>query len=312
MTRHLTIGTRGSALALRQAEMIRDRLLSCGAVSVELRVMTTKGDRTIDRPLPQIGGKGLFTEELESALLHEEIDLAVHSLKDLPTEMRPELAVGAIPERESPYDVWVSAYLFRDIPAGSQVGTSSLRRRAQLLAQRPDLCVIDLRGNLDTRLRKVREPGGPDAAVLAEAGLNRLGLAEHIQERFSPEVMLPAGGQGALGIQCRADDWELMEALRLIDDPATRAEVSAERSLLDRLEGGCHVPIGCLGRCQGERLTLWGGVFHLDGSSGVRNKVVGSAIDAVRLGIELAERLLDMGAREILRAIQPIAVPDAS
>ncbi len=300
MSNRLIIGTRGSQLALCQSNMVKDRLEESGFGPVELKIITTTGDRIIDKPLPEVGGKGLFTEQLESALLNGEIDLAVHSLKDLPTEMNEGLCLGAVPERESPFDVLVGPYSLKELPEGATVGTSSLRRRAQLLVNRPDLTVIDLRGNLDTRLKKVEGEGGPDAAVLAEAGLNRLGLAKHIAERFPLEVMLPAASQGALGIQCRADDSRTLDILGEINHEVTRAEVEAERAFLDRLQGGCHVPIGCLGRCDNGEIVFTAGIFHCSGTTAVKGEKRGPVKSAREIGIDLAEHLLEQGGREIL------------
>ncbi len=300
----LTIGTRGSALAMRQTEMVQESLCVQLDVAADIREFSTRGDRETDKPLPEVGGKGLFTEELESALIAGEIDLAVHSLKDLPTEMRPELTVGAIPKRESPLDALVGPCRFEEIEKGSTLGTSSLRRRAQILHRRSDLCVVELRGNLQTRLRKVEHPDPPEAAILAEAGLSRLGLQEHIVETFAPGFMLPAAGQGALGIQCRAGDERILELLASLDDARTRAETVAERALLDRLGGGCQIPVGCLARVEGERITLQAGVFSLDGTVAVRSGDAGHVGEAERIGVGLAESLLDMGARDVLKEIE--------
>lgn len=300
----LTIGTRGSALAMRQTEMVQEALCAQLDLVADIRVFSTRGDRETDKPLPEVGGKGLFTEELESALIAGEIDLAVHSLKDLPTEMRPELTVGAIPKRESPFDALVGPCRFSEMEEGFTLGTSSLRRRAQILHRRSDLRVVELRGNLQTRLQKVEHPDPPGAAVLAKAGLSRLGLQEHIVETFAPDFMLPAAGQGALGIQCRAGDARVLELLGALDDAATRAETEAERALLDRLGGGCHIPVGCLARVEGERITLQAGVFSLDGTVAVRSEDTGPADEAERIGVGLAESLLGMGARDVLKEIE--------
>lgn len=299
----LIIGSRGSQLALCQAEIVRDLLLQGGAPHVEIRTFTTRGDQIQSKPLPEIGGKGLFTEALEEALLSGDIHVAVHSAKDVPTERPPGITIGAVLQRDPPYDVLVGPCKLDELPPGASVGTSSLRRRAQLLRHRPDLRVIDLRGNLDTRLQKAEAPDPPDAVILAEAGLVRMGWTSRITERLPIEVMLPAPAQGALAVECRADDPEVLKRLAAFDTASTRAEIEAERSLLARLEGGCHVPVGCLGRADGGRLVLRAGVYSPDGTLSVTGELEGPCEEAQDLGTRLAERLLPAGAAEILEAL---------
>jgi hydroxymethylbilane synthase len=268
----VVIGSRGSKLALVQSNYVADllRAISPG-LTVEIQIISTRGDRIIDRPLAEIGGKGLFTEELERALRDKSIDIAVHSLKDLPVQDPGGLAVGAIPKRATPNDALVAreATSLDTLKQGARVGTSSLRRKAQLLLKRPDLDIVDLRGNVDTRIAKVLERGELDAAVLACAGLERIGRADVITEVLKPDVMLPAPGQGALGIQCRVDDGDVLALLGKLDHADTRAEVTAERLLLEGLGGGCQAPIGALGVATGERFALHCGVFGTPGKRSI-------------------------------------------
>jgi len=301
----LRIGTRGSRLALWQADHVAARLRrEHPGLGVERVVLSTAGDRVVDVALSKVGDKGLFTRELEEALDEGRVDVAVHSLKDLPTEMPDGLALGAVPEREDPRDALVGPWTggLDGLPAGARVGTSSLRRRAQLLARRPDLRVVDLRGNVPTRLEK-RERGECDAAVLALAGLRRLGLEHAAGCVLEPEEMLPAVGQGALAVQCRRGDSRVEALLGPLDHGPTRLAVAAERGLLARLEGGCQVPVGCLAAPSGTRLLVRGLVADVDGSvvvSGVLADAVRDEPAATALGGRLAERLLEGGAREIL------------
>jgi hydroxymethylbilane synthase len=301
------IGTRGSALALWQTRRVAE-LLETVRPGLELEIWTiqTQGDLVRDRALSQVGGKGLFVTEIENTLLSGEIDLAVHSLKDMPTEQPAGLVLGAILERADARD----ALLLREgtgdlrlLPPGARVGTSSLRRRAQLLAVRPDLQVLDLRGNVDTRLRKLRE-GQYDAVVLAVAGLERLGLAGAISQVLPLDLMLPAVGQGALCVEVRAGDGATEALVSGLDHPPTRQATEAERALLHRLEGGCQVPIGAFAWLEADRLVLQGLVAAPDGSRLARDEIQGPATDAARLGMALAERLLAAGGAAILAEVR--------
>ncbi|MBI2881332.1 MAG: hydroxymethylbilane synthase [Candidatus Tectomicrobia bacterium] len=299
----LRVGSRGSLLARRQAEGVRDALRSLGAEAEWVRVRT-EGDRVLDRPLSEIGGKGVFTKEIEDALLEGRIDVAVHSLKDLPTQIPPGLALAAVTRREDPRDVFIArdgATRLADLPPGARVGTGSLRRRAQLRAFRPDLGWVDLRGNLDTRLRKL-QAGEMEGVVLAAAGFARMGWTDRITEVLPPEVCLPAVGQGALALECRAEDREAAACVRGLDHPETRRAVEAERALLRRLEGGCRVPVGALGEVRGEEVRLRAVIASLDGETLVRGAASGG--DPEEVGKKLAEDLLGRGGEAILREIR--------
>jgi hydroxymethylbilane synthase len=298
----LTFATRPSALARWQTAHVIGLLQAAhpGLVCSE-NVITTKGDRVLDRPLPEIGGKGLFTSELENALLAGEVDAAVHSLKDLPVEDSPGLVVAAIPEREAAHDVLVAAngYTLANLPEGARVGTCSLRRTAQLLALRPDLTVLPLRGNVDSRVRKVMN-GEYDAIILAKAGLTRLGLQAHISEIFALNLMLPAPGQGALAVQCRADDAETRKLLAAIHDPFTAAAVDAERSFLSGLGGGCSLPVAAFAEKTNGQIILTGAVISADGKQSIRLSAVDK--EPQQLGQRLADLVLERGAAELLKA----------
>lgn len=302
----LVVGTRSSRLALWQAEAVAARLGAAG-FETELRTFVTSGDIRLDKPLPELGDKGLFTAELDAALLDGSIDLAVHSLKDLPTVLPDGLALSAVPERASPWDALVATdpavRVPSDLPQGAVVGTSSLRRAAQLRRWRPDLQVVSVRGNVETRIRKAFENGW-GGTVLAEAGLRRLGLEAHITARFDADVMLPGIAQGALGVVTAVAEAErLAAALGALDDPAVHREVLAERALLRRLEGGCQVPVGGLAeRLPDGLLRLHGIVASLDGTEAVRDLLEGE--DPEALGLALAELLLSAGADRILAAIR--------
>jgi hydroxymethylbilane synthase len=252
-----------------------------------------------------IGDKGLFTKELENALYDGRIDIAVHSLKDLPSQLPEGLMIGAIPKRHSPEDALIASRgtTIESLPRGGTVATGSLRRRAQLLKLRPDLTIVDVRGNVPTRLEKYRASGW-DGMILAFAGLDRLGLADAIAQIIPANVMIPAVGQGALGIECRADDRQTLELLRTIEHPETRVRVSAERALLRTLEGGCQIPIGAHAALQGDSLRLDGVIASLDGSRVIRDTIIGSAFDAERLGENLASTLLVTGGAEILEEVR--------
>ncbi|WP_346356134.1 hydroxymethylbilane synthase [Azotosporobacter soli] len=301
----VVIGTRASKLALWQAHHIADALRSeYPDLNVEIRHMVTTGDKILDVPLAKIGGKGLFTKELEQAMLAGEIDLAVHSLKDMPTQLPEGLILGAITERADAADALVSVKYnsLAELPSGAKVGTSSLRRKAQLLHHRPDLTILDLRGNLDTRLRKLDE-GQFDAILLAAAGLKRLGWQERIREELPPEICLPAVGQGALAIECRADDSESRERIAFLDHLPTHQGAAAERAYLHRVEGGCQVPLGVYATVTKNELRLEAAVYSLDGKRGLRRSVCGPADKGNELGLQLADAMLDDGAREILQEI---------
>lgn len=292
------IGTRGSLLALWQArhvaELLRPR-------ETELVLIETMGDRVRDKALSQIGGDGLFTKEIQQALLDGRADVAVHSLKDLPTAAVEGLVLAAVPERAPPGDAFVSRRHrhFDDLPRGAVVATSSLRRRSQMLHRRPDLRVQDLRGNVETRLRKLEEQD-LDAIILAEAGLRRLGLESHITAILDRSWMLPAVGQAALGLECRADDVAVKELLASLNHAATQTAVLAERAFLRTLGGGCLVPIGALAETADESLRLRGAVLSTDGAQRIGGEITGPEGGAERLGEELARRLLGQGAAELL------------
>lgn len=301
----LVVGTRGSRLAIWQAEWIQSRLRDIAPrLSVSLRRIKTSGDKILDVPLAKIGGKGLFVKEIEEALLRREIDLAVHSMKDVPTALPDGLAILCVPPREDPRDVLISrhGHGLDQLPNSARVGTSSLRRQAQLLHHRPDLHITMLRGNLDTRLRKVRE-GDFDAIVVAAAGLRRMGWLDQITEYMPTEISLPAIGQGALGIEGRVHDSSVQELVGTLDDPPSRTAVTAERALLERLEGGCQVPIGAHAILKGEKLFIDGLIASVDGQRLIRKSIQGSPSEAQGLGLELAEELLADGGREILQEI---------
>jgi hydroxymethylbilane synthase len=301
----LVIGTRGSKLALWQAEWIQSRLKAIAPdLVVTLQTIKTSGDRFTDVPLAMIGGKGLFVKEIEDALLKGEIDLAVHSMKDVPTVLPDRLEILCVPPREDPRDVLISRdHVTLDrLPGGARVGTSSLRRQSQLLHHRPDLRIEMLRGNLDTRLRKLKE-GQYDAIVLAAAGLRRMGWLDQVTEYLPPEVSLPAIGQGALGIEGRGDDRFVRDLVKQLDDPPTRTAVTAERALLARLEGGCQVPIAAHAELTGATLTVDGLIASVDGRRLLRERIDGPAAEAQALGTRLAERLLARGGEQILAEI---------
>lgn len=304
----LRIGTRRSQLALWQTHHVRDLLLqSAPHLDIEIVYLTTAGDRVLDRPLPEIGGKGLFTQELEEALRQGTIDLAVHSLKDLPTELTPEFALGAILRRTNPFDALISraGYTLDTLPANAVVGTSSLRRRAQLLAYRPDLQTRDLRGNVDTRLRKAFDASGPyDAIVLAVAGLERLERLSVASQIVPAAIVLPAPGQGAIAVQCRTDDERARALLAPLDDPATRAAVGAERAFLSHLDAGCRLPVSALATIQDGTIQLTGRVNALDGSQTITVQGQAPLAAALDLGARLAADALTQGAAALLEDIR--------
>ncbi|HEY9799119.1 MAG TPA: hydroxymethylbilane synthase [Leptolyngbyaceae cyanobacterium] len=306
--RTIRIGSRKSQLALVQTYWVREQLQnSFPDINFEVHTMSTQGDKILDVALAKIGDKGLFTKELEVGMLNEEIDFAVHSLKDLPTNLPEGLALAAITERENPADALVVHEKFKDkqidtLPEGAVVGTSSLRRLAQLRHKFPHLTFKDVRGNLNTRLAKL-DAGEYDALILAAAGLQRLGMGDRIHQVLPKEVSLHAVGQGALGIECRANDTELISLLKAIEHPETRDRCLAERSFLRSLEGGCQVPIGVDTEINGDELILTGVVASVDGQNLVKDTISGAASDAEAIGKQLAERLREQGAQEILETI---------
>ena len=305
MKNQIVIGTRGSKLALWQADYIEQRLREqYPELSVTQKRVTTKGDRILDVPLAKIGGKGLFTKELEEEMLSGDIDLAVHSLKDMPAKVPDGLVIAAVTKRLDPGDALVSNRFssFEELPQGAKVGTSSLRRRAQLLCARPDLTMLDLRGNVNTRLRKLDE-GEYDAIVLAVAGLKRLGFADRIRQVLPRDMVLPAVGQGALAIETRADDKETRDMLAFLRDDDTICCTEAERSFLARVEGGCQVPVGVYATAEGDGLNVEAVIASLDGQRFYRGNVKGTRKDAAKLGENLAEKLLDEGGAEILKEL---------
>lgn len=305
MRSFLRIATRQSALALWQAEFVKAQLmLHHPGLKVELVPMTSRGDILLDVPLAKVGGKGLFVKELEQALLDNSADIAVHSMKDVPMEFPAGLGLAVICEREDPRDAFVSNQFARleELPAGSIVGTSSLRRQSQLLAQRPDLTVAFLRGNVNTRLAKL-DAGDYHAIILAAAGLLRLGFSDRIASFISSDQSLPAGGQGAVGIECRLADADILELLTPLHHRTSAEQVLAERAVNRRLEGGCQVPIGCFAVHEGDQLWLRGLVAEPNGTEIIRAEIRGPATEAEALGTELAEDLLKRGAKRILQAV---------
>ncbi|ABP78230.1 porphobilinogen deaminase [Stutzerimonas stutzeri A1501] len=305
MSREIRIATRKSALALWQAEYVKARLeASHPGLKVSLVPMVSRGDKLLDAPLAKIGGKGLFVKELETALLENEADIAVHSMKDVPMEFPEGLGLYCICEREDPRDAFVSNRFdsLDALPPGSVVGTSSLRRQAQLLARRPDLKIQFLRGNVNTRLAKL-DAGEYDAIILAAAGLIRLGFGERIRSSIGVDESLPAGGQGAVGIECRTGDSEVHALLACLNHAPTATRVVAERALNKRLNGGCQVPIACYAVLEGEQLWLRGLVGQPDGTLLLRAEGRAPAAEAEALGVQVAEELLDQGAEQILKAV---------
>lgn len=301
----LKIATRQSPLALWQAEYIRARLQELHPdLTVELVKFVTQGDKILDTPLAKIGGKGLFVKELEAALLDGRADLAVHSMKDVPMALPEGLTLAVICEREDPLDAFVSNQFekFADLPQGAKVGTSSLRRKSQILKQRPDLQIIDLRGNVGTRLAKL-DDGQYDAIILASAGLKRLGLSERIRHCLAPDISLPAVGQGALGLECRAADSEVLALIQPLLHQETDVCVRAERAFNAYLEGGCQVPIAGYATLQNGQIHIEGRVGSADGQILLRAELTDEASNAQQLGENLARNLLDQGAGELLKAL---------
>ena len=304
MKTKITIGTRKSKLALWQANYVKLELEKhFPDLTIELKEISTKGDKILDTPLSKIGGKGLFTKEIEEGLLKKEVDLAVHSLKDLPTKLPDGLKIVAITKREKPHDVLIGGK-FKDLKSKSRIGTTSLRRVAQLKAFRDDLEYLDLRGNLDTRIKKLQD-GEYDAIIVAYAGIKRLGLENLISEEFDPKIILPAIGQGAMAIEIREDDKEIEKIISNINDKSTYLSCLAERSFLETLQGNCQTPIGAYSEIKEDKITLYGLIASLNGKKIVRNSVSGhlEIYECKKIGKELGEKLLLNGGRDILKEI---------
>lgn len=302
----IRIATRKSALALWQAEHVAARLDALPEVTgTELVPMSTRGDEILDRSLQKIGGKGLFIKELEVAMQEGRADLAVHSMKDVPAEMPEGFCLASILERANPADALVGPgdTQLSDLREGARIGSSSLRRKAQLMLMRPDLNIEPLRGNVNTRLAKL-EAGEFDAIILAAAGLERLELDQHISQQFTPEEMLPAAAQGVLGIECLESNTELRGVLAALNDKATVQTTTAERAIARRLQASCQSPVAAYATLDGDSLTLTALVAHPDGTESIRESATGSAGDADRIGVDLAERLLDLGADRLLESIE--------
>lgn len=302
----MIIGSRGSDLALWQAHYVQAQLRkSHPGLSVEIEIIHTTGDKILDSSLSMLGGKGVFTKEIEVALLEKKIDVAVHSLKDLPTAPQDDLTIAAVPERAPVEDAFLAkdkTSRLMEVRDGARIATGSLRRKAQLLSKRPDLEIIDIRGNVPTRIKKMLDSDW-DGMILASAGLFRLGLTDHLAHTISTEWVLPAVGQGALAIQCRADDHETIGLLAVLDHAPTKLAITAERALLAEMGGGCQVPIGAYGQLIGETLLLTACVATLSGESVIRATHTGLSTDAARIGKELATTLLEQGGREILNEV---------
>ena len=304
-TEKLVIGSRGSKLAMWQTNHIADELRAKFDLDIEIKRIKTQGDKILDSPLSRIGDKGLFVKEIEAALSSGEIDLAVHSMKDVPTQLPAGLTIKAMTVRADPRDVLISGNgdSLADLPENAVIGTSSLRRQAQLMAFRPDFKMADVRGNLDTRLNKMAA-GEFDAMILAAAGIDRLGYGDRITERLPAEVMVSAVGQGSIGIEVREDDQRTIGYVSGLSDADTFAAVTAERALMAALEGGCQVPIGAIGKIEGGVLRLSGVVAALDGSRVFKNEVTGRPEEATALGRQLARALADAGAADVLAEIR--------
>jgi hydroxymethylbilane synthase len=313
-SRELRIGTRGSQLALFQANWVKDRLTQAhSGLQVSLVKIKTTGDKILDAPLAKVGGKGLFVKEIEDALLEKRIDLAVHSIKDVTTEFPEGLHLSAITQREDPRDVFISkdGTLLKHLRQRAKIGTSSLRRQAQILHLRNDFEMIPLRGNVNTRLKKL-ETTNLDGIILALAGVRRLGFEERVTEIIPLDLSLPAIGQGALGIETRIEDGELEEKIRFLNDPASFTAISGERAFLKRLQGGCQVPIAAYGQIRGSTLRIDGLVGTIDGKRLIRGEVEGDPEKAEALGLALAEDLLSKGAKEILDEVYRQTAPSVS
>jgi hydroxymethylbilane synthase len=311
----IVIGSRGSGLALWQANWIKSQLQELHpGLEVEIKVIKTSGDIIQDVPLAKIGGKGLFVKEIEEAMLREEIDIAVHSMKDVPMDLPYELDISVITERENPFDALISRDNIKldDLPEKAKIGTGSLRRSSQLLKYRPDLQIYPLRGNIDTRIKKL-DSEGLDAIILAAAGLRRMGWADKITEVISPEIILPAMGQGAVGIEARKRDFDVLSAIIDLDHEPTHFALDAERAFVGQLDGGCQVPIGAYATLDNEsdELTLRGLVASLDGKTIYQSDTKGASIEAKKLGREMGKVILGMGADTILKEIYQQSDPNS-
>lgn len=305
MKKRLRIGSRGSLLALKQANMIKDIIEKDNPnLQVELTIIKTTGDKILNVPLAKVGGKGLFVKEIEDALIDHKIDIAVHSMKDVPFILPDQLIIQATTKREDPRDILISKEGLKldELPKWAKIGTSSLRRRSQLLHHRPDIKITELRGNLDTRIKKAFTPEF-DAVILAAAGIHRMGWEDKITEYIDETVSIPAVGQGALGIEIRRDDRAARKIADSLNDRETSIAVRAERSFMRRLEGGCQVPIGAIGIVKGERLTLTGFIADVDGKRMVKASDSDHIDNGQGLGVRLAERLLNMGGKSVLADI---------
>ncbi len=300
----IIIGTRGSKLAVWQAEWIKSELSRFFDLEISLKIIKTTGDKILDTPLAKIGGKGLFVKEIENALLNEEIDIAVHSMKDMPAEIPEGLIIGAIPIREDARDALISKndLKFKEMPPNMKIGTSSLRRSAQIKAKFPEAHIVSLRGNVDTRIKKLKEDN-LDGIILATAGLKRLGYEEKISEKIDFDTILPSVGQGAICVEAREDDLDILNILSKINDEETNFIVTAERAFLKKLEGGCQVPIACMGKIENGELLLKGLVATLDGKKIIEDSVSGEREKANSIGLELADKLIKKGAKNILKCI---------
>jgi len=304
--RKIVVGSRKSELALKQTEWVIEQLIALGLpYTFEIKKIETKGDKILDVALSKVGGKGLFVKEIEQALLDGEIDFAVHSMKDMPAEMPDGLILASVPERENPTDCLITRQDFTidTLPIGAKIGTSSLRRAAQLLAYRSDLQIVSIRGNINTRMRKL-ETEGLDAIVLATAGLNRMGWADKASQHLDVSQCIPAVGQGALGIQARSNDQDVLQLLKQIEDAETRILVSAERSLLHHLQGGCQIPIGAYAKRENDAIHLVGLVASVEGEEVLIEEGIATDEDARALGIKVAEALLAKGAGRILSQVK--------
>jgi hydroxymethylbilane synthase len=302
----VTIGSRGSPLALWQANWVKDLLLGHHSdLAVDIKIIKTSGDRIQDVPLAKIGGKGLFVKEIEEGLLKREVDFAVHSMKDMPIIFPVNLCIACVTKRENPFDALISRNNIKldDLPKGAKIGTGSLRRMSQLLYYRPDLNLVPLRGNLETRLKKL-ETEGLDAIILAAAGLIRLGWNNCITEIIPPEILLPAMGQGAVGIETRKNDVDNQILLADMDDEQTHYALDAERALVSQLEGGCNVPIGSFATLNGDQITLRGLVASLDGKTMYKKELTDLKTNAVALGRRMGDELIEMGAGRIMQEIK--------
>jgi hydroxymethylbilane synthase len=306
MSLKVNIGSRGSPLALWQANWVKSQLEEHHGelIEVDIKIIKTSGDKIQDVPLAKIGGKGLFVKEIEEALIREEVDIAVHSMKDVPMKLPLNLVIGVITKRETPFDAFISrtGTKLADLPENARIGTGSLRRSAQLLKYRPDLEIVPLRGNIDTRLKKL-ETENMDGIILAGAGLKRMGWEDQITELIDPEIILPAMGQGAVGIEARRYSPDLLGAILPLDDDETHLALEAERAMVGKLEGGCQIPIGAYATLDGRTLKLRGLVASLDGKTVYQAEKEGPCDQARIIGIEVANELLEMGAGKILQEL---------